>query len=191
MKSRMIALAGVALIALAGPAAASDAQGWYLDIGAGWDHMGQVEVPQSPLVYPPGNPNAGKKIDKVDTTGTALVTGEVGFRFPARIRTEVEFGWTNHDVDSTGPTTGGKAQIVYVLYTVGYDLPITDRWDWTFGGGIGIGDGTVNIPLAQGGHLASGVAQGFMWQGMTGFNYSLTDNIDLTLDWRYRSLSVN
>ena len=62
----------------------------------------------------------------------------------------------------------------------------------TFGGGLGIGDGTVDIPLAGGGHLASGVAQGFMWQGMAGFNYSLTDNIDLSLDWRWdRNLSVN
>src|SRR5580658_448864 len=110
MKARMLALAGVALIALAGPAAASDAQGWYLDIGAGWDHMGQLEVPQSPLVYPSG-PEAGKKIDKLSTGGSALVTGEVGFRFPARIRTEVEIGWDNHDVNSTGPTSGGKSQI--------------------------------------------------------------------------------
>src|SRR5580658_8956048 len=106
MKSRMIALAGVALIALAGPAAASDAQGWYLDIGAGWDHMGQIEVPQSPLVYPSG-PNAGTRIDKIDTTTAALVTGSIGFRFPARIRTEAEFGWTNHDTDGTGATTSG------------------------------------------------------------------------------------
>src|SRR5580658_3295744 len=181
MKARMLALAGVALIALAGPAAASDAQGWYLDIGAGWDHMGQIEVPQSPLVD-----GAGKKLDKINTTTAALVTGSIGFRFPAHIRTEAEFGWTNHDTDGTSGTKSGKMEIISVLYNVAYDLPITDRWDFTLGGGLGIGDGTVDIPLAGGGHLASGVAQGFMWQGMAGFNYSLTDNIDLTLDWRYR-----
>ena len=127
MKARKLALAGVALIALAGPAAASDAQGWYLNIGAGWDRLGQLEVPQDPLVYPAGNPQAGQKIDKIGTGTSALVTGSIGFRFPARIRTEVEFGWANHNVDGTGPTSSGSAQLVSVLYNAAYDLPITDR----------------------------------------------------------------
>ena len=47
------------------------------------DHMGQIEVPQSPLVS-----GAGTKLDKIDTTTAALVTGSIGFRFPAHIRTE-------------------------------------------------------------------------------------------------------
>ena len=190
MKARMLALAGVALIALAGPAAASDAQGWYLDIGAGWDHMGNLEAPQSPFLQV--GPTKPTPLVKYNTGNSALVTGSIGFRFPARIRTEVEIGWTNHDVDSTVYTKGDEAQIVSLLYNVAYDLPITDRWDFTLGAGLGIGDGAINIPLVNDeGHLASGVNQGFMWQAMAGFNYSLTDNIDLTFDWRYRSLSVN
>src|ERR1700689_1826786 len=100
MKARMLALAGVALIALAGPAAASDAQGWYIDLGAGFDHMGQIEVPQSPLLN-----TSGTKIDKLDTGGAALITGSVGYRFPSRIRLESEIGWVNHDVDGTNATT--------------------------------------------------------------------------------------
>ena len=30
-----------------------------------------------------------------------------------------------------------------------------------------------------------------MWQVMAGFNYSVTDNMDLFIDYRYRSVSVN
>jgi len=37
----------------------------------------------------------------------------------------------NHDVNATNATTSGKAQIVSVLENVAYDLPITDRWDFT------------------------------------------------------------
>ena len=44
MKIRTIALAGVAVLALSGPAAASDATGWYLGLGAGWDHMGNIKT---------------------------------------------------------------------------------------------------------------------------------------------------
>ena len=87
-------------MALAGPAAASDAQGWYLDIGAGWDHMGNLEVPQSPLLDANGN-----KIDKINTGSSALVEGSIGYRFPDRIRAEMEVGYSNHNVDATGPTT--------------------------------------------------------------------------------------
>jgi len=172
-------------LALAGPAAASDAQGWYLNLGVGFDHMGNLEVPQDPLLV------NGTKLDKINTGNSALIDGAIGFRFPDRIRAEMEIGYTNHSVDATGPTSGGSAEILSMMYNAAYDLPITDRWDFTFGAGAGIGEGAINIPLAGGGHLAAGVNQGFMWQGMAGFNYSLTDNIDLSIDWRYRSLSVN
>jgi len=182
----MLALTGVALVALAGPAAASDAQGWYLNLGGGFDHMGNIEVPQSPLLD--GN---GNKIDKINTGNSALVEGAIGFRFPNRIRFETEVGYTNHSIDSTGPTTGGEDKILSFLFNLAYDLPITDRWDFTFGAGIGTGDANEDIPLAGGGHLATGTNQGYMWQALAGFNYSLLDNLDVTVDWRYRSLSVN
>ena len=173
-------------MALAGPAAASDAQGWYLNLAAGFDHMGEVEVPQSPLLN-----SAGGKIDKINTGDSALIDGAIGFRFPDRIRAEMQVGYTDHNVDATNATSGGSLRITSILYDVGYDLPITDRWDFTLGAGAGIGVTDVDIPLVGGGHLATGTNTGFMWQGMAGFNYSLTDNIDLTFDWRYRSASVN
>src|SRR5438477_1661174 len=165
MKARMLALAGVALFALAGPAAASDAQGWYLDIGAGWDHLGRIEVPQDPLLD-----STGHKIDKINTGNSALIEGSVGYRFPDRIRAEFEFGYTHHDVDSTDATSGGKAEILSFLYNLGYDLPITDRWDFSFGAGAGIGSVPIDIPLVGGGHLATGVNHGFMWQAMAAFD---------------------
>src|SRR5579871_1213450 len=120
MKARMLALAGVGLLALAGPAAASDAQGWYLNLAAGFDHMGEVEVPQSPLLN-----SAGGKIDKINTGDSALIDGAIGFRFPDRIRAEMQVGYTDHNVDATNATSGGSLRITSILYDVGYDLPIT------------------------------------------------------------------
>ena len=100
MKARMLALTGVALVVLAGPAAASDAQGWYLNLAGGFDHMGNIEVPQSPLVDVNGH-----KIDKINTGNSGVIEGGVGFRFPDRIRFEAEVGYTSHNVDATDATT--------------------------------------------------------------------------------------
>src|SRR5277367_2484104 len=103
MKARMFALAGVALLALVGPAAASDATGWYLDLGAGFDHMGNLKV----------SPDTGSEM-KIDTANSALVEGAWGYRFPDRLRVEGEVGWDNHSVDGTGTTDGGHARIISV-----------------------------------------------------------------------------
>ena len=33
----------------------------------------------------------------------------------------------------------GHADIISVLGNVAYDLPLSDKWDFTFGGGLGVG----------------------------------------------------
>ncbi len=87
MKIRMIALAGVAVVALAGPAAASNITGWYLGLGAGWDHMGNVEAK-----FTPKSAGTAQSV-KMGTNDGALILGAFGYRFPNRLRIEDEIGY--------------------------------------------------------------------------------------------------
>ncbi len=112
MKIRMIALAGVAVLALGGQAAASDAHGWYLGLGAGWDHMGNVEAKFTPI-----GGGAGGTQFKVNTDDSALIVGSFGYRFENRIRLEAEIGYAPHDVNAAG--FSGHADIVSWMVNVG------------------------------------------------------------------------
>src|SRR5206468_4149552 len=95
MKIRTIALAGVAALALCGPAAAGDAIGWYAGLGAGWDHLGNIEVDFRPA--PPGVQ------ETLSSSNSGLFIGNIGFRLPSRVRFEAEIGWDRHDVRGFDP----------------------------------------------------------------------------------------
>src|SRR3984957_5344827 len=91
MKLRMTALAGVAALALSGPASASDATGWYLGVAAGPDWAGDIhveEVAPTPTRY------------QFQTENEALVAGTFGYKFHNHIRFEGEIAWDDHNVNS-------------------------------------------------------------------------------------------
>ncbi|HEY5336727.1 MAG TPA: outer membrane beta-barrel protein, partial [Rhizomicrobium sp.] len=178
MKIRMIALAGVAALALSGPAVASDATGWYLGLGAGWDHMGQFTQG-----FNPGHINI-----KTGTQDSALIAGTFGYKFTNNLRLEDEIGYDRHAVDQTG--FGGRNTILSDMLNVMWDVPLSSRWTFTLGGGVGVGRADVNVNSGALTYL-DGKKRGFMYQGIAGFAYSLTDNVDITLDYRYRDLVVN
>src|SRR5580698_8111088 len=195
MKIRMIALAGVAALALAGPASASDATGWYLGLGAGWDNMGNYGVH-----YNMGGPINN---DKYSTSDTALFVGSVGYKFNNHIRLEGEIGYDSRTVgreavdgDPVGAEeaagSGGHMSITSAMLNAAYDIPLSERWDFSIGGGLGVGadkvHNTVNGTLDS---LQNGREHGFMWQGIAGLSYSLNPHVDLTLDYRYRGLEVD
>src|ERR1700759_2405326 len=181
MKIRMIALAGVAALALTGSAVASDATGWYLGLGAGWDHMGNFTQHFS-------GPTTGTF--KADTDDSALVIGAVGYRFTNHIRLEDEIGYDRHDVKD--PLFTGHAAITSDIFNVNWDIPLSPRWDFTLGAGAGVGRGDLRTQfIGTPFDLMDGKRSGFMYQFMGGFAYSVSDNVDITLDYRYRSLSVN
>ncbi len=192
MKIRMIALAGVAALALAGPAAASDATGWYLGLGAGWDHLGQAKELFTP----------GSHVIKQDTDDSALVVGSVGYRFADRVRLEVEIGWDRHDATGdtfgsgvpAGTTNGGRLTAYSAMFNAAYDVPLTKRWAWEVGAGFGVGRADADLSATTPGPFTvttvTGKHAGYEWQFMTGPTFSINDNLDLSLEYRYRSLSV-
>ena len=175
MKIRMIALAGVAALALSGPALAGEATGWYVDLSGGYDHMGQFTV----------HNNTTLTETKVGTDNSALVTGAWGYKFHDHIRLEGEIGWDDHDVTSGG----GHASIKSFLLNVAYDVPLAPKWDFSFGAGAGTGIADVEATVP--GILVNDSHAGYMYQGFAGFAYSLRRNIDITFDWRYRDLALN
>jgi len=189
MKIRTIALAGVAALALCGPAAASDAIGWYAGLGAGWDHLGNLEVN-----FKPGPPGPAETLN---TSNSGLFMGNIGYRLANRVRFEVEVGYDRHDVKGLDPDlsaaqpVSGRLSNISGMLDVAYDWRIAPRFDFTLGAGAGIGRADLDARQADGTLMAGGKQVGFMWHAMAGFGYSVTDNLDLTLDWRYRSLSVH
>jgi OOP family OmpA-OmpF porin len=175
-------LAGAMACALCTPAAASDAVGWYLGLGAGWDHLGNVQIR-----YTPGGPN-----DDLHGSDSALITGSFGYRMPIGLRVEVEAGWDRHDLKSTGVnSTGDNGRLTNFsgLLNAAYDWHLTQRWDFTLGAGVGVARNDIDVS-APGVIVANGQHTNFMWQAMAGFSYSISDNLDLTLDWRYREFSA-
>ena len=188
MKIRMIALAGVAALALTGPAAASDATGWYLGVAAGYDHMGNIKVRDIEETTPPTETD-----DIIGTKDGGLFTGTFGYKFHDHIRFEGEIGWSSHSIDTTTIypfTYAGHTNTLSSLANVFYDYPLSEKWTLSIGAGGGIGRNWTDISDGSIA-LADGSRDGFMWQGDVGMAYSLTHNLDITVDWRYRSLSVN
>ena len=185
MKIRTIALAGVAALVLAGPAHASDATGWYLSLAGGWDDLNNVDL----------KTDTGGLItdNRMNSDNSYLVTGAIGYRFQDHFRLELEPGYSPHNFKDTtigALTYDGHDRIASAMANIVYDMPLSDRFTFSIGGGAGAGRDDL---FAHSGAtvLAQGDQTGFMWQGIAGLSYSLTRNLDLTLDYRYRSLMQN
>src|ERR1700761_8483725 len=95
MKIRMIALAGVAAMALGTPAMAAD--GWYLGLGAGWDHQNGFNGTSVPL--PTTFTGKSKSSDG------PLIAGSFGYAWDNGFRLEDEISWSGHDIKD--PTATG------------------------------------------------------------------------------------
>src|ERR1700744_4873382 len=133
MKIKMMALAGVAALALTRPAVASDATGWYLGLGAGWDHMGQVSASFVPNASCVGVCATSK--DKADTDDSALVVLSAGYRGSSHVRLEAEVGYDQSWGNDRHDVPGGHVGLNSALINVAYDAPLSDKWAFTIGAG--------------------------------------------------------
>ena len=84
MKFRMIALAGVAALALSTPAMANE--GWYLGLGAGWNQQLGTKVTSI------GSPATGT-LGKTDKSDSVIVAGSIGYVWDSGLRLENEIAW--------------------------------------------------------------------------------------------------
>ena len=88
MKIRMIALAGVAALALSTPAMA--AEGWYLGLGGGWDSQSSTKITSSNTAV------AGTASSKAGSA--AIIAGSIGYKWDNGLRLEDEIAWDGHDL---------------------------------------------------------------------------------------------
>src|ERR1700722_740657 len=184
MKIRMIALAGVAALALSTPAMAAD--GWYLGLGAGWDQQNHISTTSTvnPAYFGTTKSSSG-----------ALVAGSVGYAWDNGFRLEDEIGWSGHDLkNATGAQNGYDSTTADMINLV-YDIPLDENWKLSVGGGIGEGSLRIHAqyPSASGGFgdIVNGSRNGFAYQGIAGVAYSLSDDVDLFAEYRYRSINID
>ena len=70
-----------------------------------------------------------------------------------------------------------------------YDIPLGDQWKLSLGGGIGAGNARIHWtdPSARGSSTMSRARTSRLeYQGIAGIAYSLSPDVDLFVDYRYR-----
>jgi outer membrane protein OmpA-like peptidoglycan-associated protein len=149
-------------------------QGWYLGAGAGWSWMqGTADF-------------ASINDTNLNYQGASRFSGAAGYKWHDW-RAELEPDWVTNDAKLTG--FGGGSTVAAVMANINYDWRLTDRWMLSLGAGIGGArvshhifstSTTTATPLFFGGH-------GFnvAFQGIAGFGYALTHNIELGAEYRY------
>ena len=117
-------------------------------------------------------------------------------------RLEGEVGYspfTVHAWHANGvPTihTSGRIELVSAFLNAVWDWPIAPKWDFSFGGGIGLAnvdpeihDQHVTPPLTDAtNRLAFRSDSAFTWQLLGGLTYEVDPNVDLQLDYRYQGV---
>ena len=196
MRLRTIALAGVAAVALSSPAWAQN-PGWYLGFDAGYDHLDPIHT------HFEGTPDADDINVGFKDNPIFIVNGGYKYESGLRIEGEIAFSW--HDLHTGGGSCAlaiaspndnlpdcfeGGEETSSAMINFLYDYPLGDNFGVTVGGGVGAADVNAHVKvfgeqLLGGGHI------GFQFQGIAGFFYNLTDNLDLTIEYRYRQAYVD
>ena len=185
MKLRLIALAGVAASALAASPAMAAVEGWYLGFGGGISEHNGISFNSIPAPATTG---------KIPLETGGLVIASVGYKFDSNFRLEVESGYGWRDVSASGGFTGGYSQTKTTFANAIWDIPLDDRWTFSIGGGIGVGNGYVRGTTVTAGttyDFVRGSDVNFAWQGIAGLSFALAPDLDLFLDYRYRSVMVD
>ncbi len=185
MKLRSFALAGAALVALSGFAFAVDT-GWYVGIGAGYSMPQAVAFPTVGRVTANGVPYFA---DEASLKNAWRGIGSVGYAWDNHFRFEAEGGYTDPKVGSLN-LAGVKSSLTSVdvseftaMGNLLYDMPLSERWNFTVGGGGGWNWTALDLNSAK---IKSA---GLTWQGIAGVTYKLSSLTDLQLDYRYISTS--
>ena len=180
MKLRMLAMATVAAAALSTPALAGE--GWYLGLGGGWSGQEAQTFRSVPL------PATGSLTFPASDNAIGMLS--VGYAWGNGWRLENEIALTSHDVKRAGFNGGG--QITSTLINLTYDIPLGDTWKFTLGGGVGLGNYRTRIGVnGTTFDYAKGSNTAFQWQGIAGLAFSVSPDVDLFAEYRYRSNETN
>lgn len=170
------ALLATALLASASSAAlAQQTSGLYLGLGGGANWARDADLS-----------GAGINTEAQYDMGWAGI-GTVGYGFGNGLRLELELGYRDNDIDSVNGVTnaGGSTNVFSGMVNALYDIPT--GWALTpyIGAGVGYArvkmDGVNVTPTAR----IDDSDNVFAYQGIVGAAYGLTQNLKLSLDYRY------
>ena len=176
MKIRMLALAGVAAVAFSAPAFAAT-EGWYLGLAGGYDQMPSVKVKSAP--FP-------STFSRVGNSDSGIGMASFGYSWASGFRLENEISYTEHDAKNG---FGGSSSVAATMFNLVYDIPLSDVWKLSIGGGVGAGNARAHwtngvnnsLDLVKGSHVS------LEYQAIAGIAYSLSPDVDLFADYRYRA----
>jgi len=170
-------LLGTAL-ALALPTAAMAAtEGFYVGAGAGVNWTRDADVRDYP--------SSGFGLEESFKLG-GIGDVSVGYATAMGLRAELEFAWRwRNAIDGTDSATpalrglGGKSSSIAVMGNALYDV----NTGTAFTPYIGLGAGVAQVRHSLNGFSDKDVV--FAYQGIVGASYAVTDNVAVTLDYRY------
>jgi opacity protein-like surface antigen len=169
-------------------AAPAQAEGWYAGFGAGWsvpdDSAFRTRLP------------AGAASGELSLNGGVSMDVAVGYRLTLPVRLETEFRFASFDGEklnfgSRGNSTAlsGRTDVNSIFVNALYDIPLTDIFGLSVGGGVGAARFSPDMTDSLGDRLR-GSQTGFAWQGMTGISAKLTDQLTLQAEYRYQVIDA-
>jgi outer membrane protein OmpA-like peptidoglycan-associated protein len=185
VKNRTILLAGIATVLLASPVAAQT-NGWYLGLGGGWTGIDSVKFAAPPT---------GQTVGNITFSDSGAVYVASGYRFelPFRVEGEVQytdFGSSLLRIGNGSSEAGGGMRLTSFLINGLYDWPLSRRFSFSLGAGVGgaIVDSSIRDVFDE--HL-SGSSTAFTWQAIAGVNMALSEQFEIGVDYRYQFIDTS
>jgi OmpA-OmpF porin, OOP family len=175
MRHSVSALALLAALGLASAASAQEApKGLYLGAGLG------VSIPNDAKI-------SGHQVDtdaELDIFATGMLN--LGYAYPNNLRSELEVGYRENDVDKVGGANGnGDYSTFNGMLNLYYDIPGMGRFTPYVGIGGGMAHVSLNNVSPVGGSTVDDSDWVWAYQGIGGVGYQLTNNLGLFADYRF------
>lgn len=177
IRNFLVGVAGIALAAMLGATAYAESpakhKGLYVWGGLGMDWAEDSKV-------------SGADSGDIDFEGDWAGAFSVGYGFGNGLRLEGEMSHRRSDVDGfTGGGLVGKAAVTGFMANLIYDFDVSPRFIPYVGLGAGLAIVRFDDVTPLGGSNVDDEDNVFAWQGIAGVAVPLTDQLDLTADYRY------
>jgi OmpA-OmpF porin, OOP family len=175
MRFRTGLIATALLCSASAAALAQQTSGPYVGLGAGANFARDADV-------------SGSGIDTEAEFDTGWVgLGSVGYGFGNGLRLELEAGYRDNDIDGVRgvPNAGGSVNVWSGMVNALYDIPVAFPVTPYIGAGIGYARVKADSVNIGGTTVADDSDSVFAYQGIVGAAYGLTENLKLSLDYRY------
>ncbi|MBA4755548.1 MAG: OmpA family protein [Sphingobium sp.] len=171
---RKLALAAaLATTALATPAMARD-DSWYVGVDAGVLLVEDQDMTFSAV--PPG----GRPVPSIDYHKGYDFDANIGYDFGGfRLEAEAAYKRAKIDFDKTGGGFGGAASALSFMLNGLLDFGPDDGLQGFVGGGVGVSRGKLASDIVNDSDT------GFAWQAIAGVRYPVTNNVDVSLKYRF------